>query len=154
MNNEPELLKIKIKEDQLKELQNKGEKHYHENILKPLKIDNEYCKKKYKSLKKKKLSINITKILIGSGSTITSSTSSIIIPSVGIVISSSTAVLTSVAILITIEYINELKLRYTKLRDWINFITILYEKTINQSKVDKEIDEEEAVELKKKSLPR
>ena len=55
LNNEPELLTLKIKEDQLKELQNKREKHYHENILKPLKIDKEYYKKKYKSLKKESI---------------------------------------------------------------------------------------------------
>ena len=50
-----ELLKIKTKDDQLKELQYKTEKHDHENILKSLKIDNEYYKKKYKSLNKKKI---------------------------------------------------------------------------------------------------
>ena len=62
---------------------------------------------------------------------------------------SSTALLTSIAILITNEYISKLKLRYTKPRDWINFITILYEKTLNQSMIDKKIDEREALELKK-----
>ena len=83
----------------------------------------------------------ITEILIGSGSTVTSSTLSFINPTVGIVISFSTALLTSVAFLITNEYISKLKLRYTKLRDWIIFVTILYEKTLNQSVVDKNIDE-------------
>ena len=34
--------------------------------------------------------------------------------------------------------------------DWINFITILYEKTLNQSMIDKKINEKEALELKKK----
>ena len=91
----------------------------------------------------------INEISIGSGSTITSSTLSIINAGVGIVISSSTALLTSVAILITIENISKLKLRYTKLRVWINFFTILCEKTLNQSVVDKKIDEKEALELKK-----
>ena len=74
---------------------------------------------------------------------------SLINPSIGIVLTSSTALLTSLAILITNEYISKLKLRYTKLRDWINFITILYEKTLNQSIIDKKIDEKEAQELKK-----
>ena len=54
LKNEPELLKIKPKDDQLKELQYKTEKHDFDNILKALKIDNEYYKKKYKSLNKKK----------------------------------------------------------------------------------------------------
>ena len=40
-----ELLKIKTKDDQLKELQYKTEKHDHENILKSLKSDNETYKK-------------------------------------------------------------------------------------------------------------
>ena len=74
---------------------------------------------------------------------------SLINPSIGIVLTSSTALLTSLAILITNEYISKLKLRYTKLRDWINFITNLYEKTLNQSMIDKKIDEKEALELKK-----
>ena len=149
LKNDVELLKIKTKDDQLKELQYKTEKHDHENILKSLKIDNEYYKKKYKSLNKKKVLLIISEILVGSGSAIGTSTMSLINPSIGIVLTSSTALLTSLAILITNEYISKLKLRYTKLRDWINFITILYEKTLNQSMIDKKIDEKEASELKK-----
>ena len=42
LSNEPELLKSKTKNDQLGDLQNKTEKHDHKNILKSLKIDNEY----------------------------------------------------------------------------------------------------------------
>ena len=53
-----ELLKIKTKDDQLKELQYKTEKHDFENILKSLKSDNESYKKKYKSLKKKENFVN------------------------------------------------------------------------------------------------
>ena len=41
-----ELLKIKTKDDHLKELQYKMEKHDHENILKSLKNDKESIKKK------------------------------------------------------------------------------------------------------------
>ena len=128
-----ELLKIKLKDDQLKELQYKTEKHDHENIIKSFKIDNEYYKKK-KSLNKTKVLLIITEILIGSGSAI--STSTLINSSIGIVLTSSTAFLTSLAILITNEYISKLNLRFAKLRDWINFITILYEKTLNQSMID------------------
>ena len=149
LNIEPELLKIKTKDDQLKELQYKTEKHDFENILKSLKNDNESYKKKYKSLNKKKILLIITEILVGSGSAIGTSTMSLINPSIGIVLTSTTALLTSLAILITNEYISKLKLRYTKLRDWINFITILYEKTLNQSIIDKKIDKREALELKK-----
>ena len=70
-------------------------------------------------------------------------------PGVGIIISSSTALLTSIAILISNEYFSNLKIRYTKLRDWISVITLLYEKTLKQSMVDEKIDEKKAHELKK-----
>ena len=83
----------------------------------------------------------ITEILVGSSSVIGTSTMSKLNPSIGIIASSSTAFITSLAILITNEYISKLKLRYTKLRDWINSITILYEKTLNQSLINKKIDE-------------
>ena len=144
-----ELLKVKTKDDQLKELQYKTEKHDHENILKSLKADNEKYKKIYKSLNKKKVLLIIAEFLVGSGSAIGTSTMSLLNPSIGIVLTSSTALVTSLGILITNEYNSKLKLRYTKLRDWINFITILYEKTLNQSMIDKKIDEKEALELKK-----
>ena len=149
MKNEPELLKIKTRDDEIKNPKYQTEKHDHENILKSLKVDNEYYKKKYKSLNKKKILLIITEILVGSSSAIGTSTMSIINPSIGIIASSSTASITSIAILITNEYISKLKLRYTKLRDWINFITILYEKTLNQCMIDKKIDQKEALELKK-----
>ena len=149
LKNEPELIKIKTRDEEIKNLKYQSEKHDYENILKSLKNDNEYYKKKYKSLNKKKILLIITEILIGGSSAIGTSTMSLINPSIGIIASSSTAFLTSPAILITNEYISKLKLRYTKLRDWINFITILYEKTLNQSMIDKKIDEKEAQELKK-----
>ena len=142
-------MKIKTRDDEIKNLKYQTEKHDYENILKSLKIDNEYYKKNCKNLNKKKILLIITEILIGGGSAIGTSTMSLINPSIGIIASSSTAFLTSLAILITNEYISKLKLRYTKLRDWINFITILYEKTLNQSMIDKKIDEKEAQELKK-----
>ena len=53
-----ELLKSKTKDDQLKELQYKTEKHDYENILKSLKADNDYYKKKYNSSKKKESIVN------------------------------------------------------------------------------------------------
>ena len=148
LKNDVELLKIKTRDDQLKELQYKSERHDHENILKSLKSDNQYYMKKYKSLNKKKILLIITEILVGSESAIGSSAMSMINPGAGIIISSSTALLTSIAILITNEYISKLKIRYTKLRDWINVITLLYEKTLKESMIDKKIDEKEANQLK------
>ena len=72
----------------------------------------------------------VTEILLGCASAIANFTLSIVNPSVGIIISNSTALLTSTAILITNECISKLKMRYTKLGDWINVITLLYEKTL------------------------
>ena len=135
--NDPELLKIKTKDAEIKDLEYKTEKHDHENILISLKIDNEYYRKKYKSLNKKKVLLIVTGVSLGSGSAITTSTMSLINPSIGIVLTSSTALLTSIAILITNEYISTLKVRYTKLGDWIIVITLLYEKTSEQSMGDK-----------------
>ena len=63
-------------------------------------------------------------------------------------ISSSTALLTSIAIFFTNEYISKLKIRYTKLRDWINVTTLLYEKTMKESMIDKKIDQKESEPLK------
>ena len=101
LNKEPELLKIKTRDDGIKNLRYQREKHDHENILKFLKADNEYYKKIYKSLNKKKVLLIITEILIGSGSAIGSSAMGLINPGAGIILSSSTALLTSIAILIT-----------------------------------------------------
>ena len=148
IKNEPELLKIKTRDDEIKNLKYQTEKHDHENILKSLKVDNEYYKKKYKSLNKKKVLLIITEILVGSGSAIGSSAMSMITSGAGIVISSSAALLTSIAILITNEYISKLKIRYTKLRDWINVITLLYEKFLKESMIDKKIDQKESEQLK------
>ena len=138
-----------MRDDGIKNLKYKTEKHDHENILKSLKIDNEYYKKKYKRLNKKKVLLFITEILIGSGSASSTSTMSLINPSIDIVLTNSNALLTSLAILNTNEYISKLKLRYTKLRGWMNFNTMFYEKTLNQYMIDKKIDEKEAQELKK-----
>ena len=107
MNIEPELLKIKTRDDEIKNLKYQTEKHDHENILKSLKRDNEYYKKKYKSLNKMKVPSIITEILMGSGSAISTSTMSLINASIGTVLTSSTALLISLAILITNEYISK-----------------------------------------------
>ena len=148
LKNEPELLKIKTRDDEAKSLKHQNEKHGHENVLKSLKADNEKYLKKYKRLNKKKVLLIITEILIGSGSAISKSTMSLINPSIGIVLTSSTALVTSIAILITNEYISKLKIRYTKLRDWINVIALIYGKTLKKPMIDKKINEKESEQLK------
>ena len=109
MNNEPELLKIRTRDDEIKNLKYQTEKHDFENILKSLKNDNEPYKKKCKSLNKKKILLIITEILVGSGSAIGTSTISLINQSIGAVLTSPTALVTSMAILITNEYVSKLK---------------------------------------------
>ena len=91
----------------------------------------------------------ITEIFIGSASTISFSTMGLINPGASNFISSSSALLSSIAILIANEYISKLKIRYTKLRDWVNVITLIYEKILKASMVDKKIDAKEREELKK-----
>ena len=105
INNEPELLKIKTRDDEIKNLKYQTEKHDHENILKSLKVDNQYYKKK-KSVNEKKVILNFTEILVGTSSAIGSSSMGLINPGAGVIISSSTALITSIAILITNEYIS------------------------------------------------
>ena len=124
-------MKLTTKDDEIKELKYKTEKHDHQNISKSLKNYDEHYKM-YKSLNRKKVLLTITEVLIGSGSAITTSTLSILKPSIGVVLTSSAALLTSITILITNEYISKLKIRYTKLRNGINVITLLYEKTLKQ----------------------
>ena len=79
----------------------------------------------------------ITEILVGNASTISSSTMGLINTGTVIINSSSTALLTSIAILKTNEYISKLKISCSKLRDWKNDITLLSEKTLKNSMVDK-----------------
>ena len=55
------MLEIETEDDE-KKLKYKTEKHDHENILKFPKIDNEYHRKKYKHLNKKKIILKITEI--------------------------------------------------------------------------------------------
>ena len=64
LNSDPGFLKIKTRGDEIKKLKYQNEKHDQENILKSLKVYNEYYKKKYKSLTKKKVIFINTDILI------------------------------------------------------------------------------------------
>ena len=111
MNNEPEMLKMKTRHDEIKNLKYQTEKHKHdpENLLHSFKIVNEYCKTKYKNLNTKKILLIITEILIESGSATRTSTMELINPGAGIISSSSTALLTCIAILNTNEYISKLQ---------------------------------------------
>ena len=85
---------------------------------------------------------------MGTSSAAGSSTMVLINPGAGNIIPSSTVLLTSIAILTTNEYISKLKIRYTKLKDWIIVITLLYEKTLKECMIDKKNDQKEAEQLK------
>ena len=74
LNIDPELLKLKIKHDDNKDKKFKTEKHDHKNILKSLKVHNEYLQKKYESSNKKKVLLKITEVLLRSWSAISTST--------------------------------------------------------------------------------
>ena len=125
-----------------------AENHDYENILKTLKADNEKYKKKYKSLNKEKVLLIIKELLVRSGSGIGTSTMSLLNPSIGVVLTSSSVLLTSLAILFTNEDKSKLKIGDTKLRDCINVITLLYEKTLKEPMIDKKINEKESEQLK------
>ena len=101
-------------------------------------------------MNKKKILLSITEILFGSDSTVSSSTMGLINLGADMISSSRTALLTSIAILITNEYISKLKIRYTKLRDFFNVITLLYEKILKQSMVDLKILRERSTRFKRK----
>ena len=139
LTDKPELLKMKTRDDEIKNLKYQTEQYDHEIILKSLKIDNEYYKRKYNNLNRKKVLLIFAEILVGGCSTKSSSALAILNASSGIVKSSSAALLTNIAILITNVYKLKLKLRYTKLGDWFIVITLLYEQTLEESMIDKKI---------------
>ena len=141
---DPNFKKITTKDAEIEEIKYRTEKHDYESFLKSLRIDIGYYEIKYKGLNKKEVLLIFTEILMGAASTISSSTFAILNPTAGFIIS--TALLTSSAILVTNDYISKLKIRYTNLRDWINVITSVYEKTLKTSMVDKTTDGEEALE--------
>ena len=91
MNKDRKKIRIKTRYDEIKQLKYETEKQHHENLLKYLKIDSEYYRKKYKNLNKKEALLIIIEILLGLGSTISNSTMSLINPRIGIVLTTSTA---------------------------------------------------------------
>ena len=147
---EADLLKITTKDEEVKTLKYKTERYDYENILKSLKIDSDYYKKKYRSINKKKIYITVLDLLIGAAGLATGIglTASGVGTVIGVPIAGASAFITSVATVITNEYMSKRKSRYTKLRDHINMITLLYEKTLAKSLIDKHIDEKEGEELK------
>ena len=100
-------------------------------------------------MNKKKIFLIVTEILVGTSSAVVTSKMGLINPSAGIIISSGAGLLTSIAILISNEYASKLKISYTKLRDWINVVTLFCEKTLKNSMVDKKSDEKRSSGIRK-----
>ena len=75
--------------------------------------------------------VDVGDLSVGSGLTISG------IAPVGKVTAGSITFLSSISTLITNEYFSKFKIRYTKLRDWINVTTLLYKKTLKESVIDK-----------------
>ena len=67
----------------------------------------------------------------------------------GVPFAGCTSFIARVATFIGKQYFAKFKLRYTKMRDWIQTITILFEKTFNKSMKNGEFDGEEGEGLKK-----
>ena len=145
---EPELLKIRTKDGEIKDLKYETEKHDYGNLLKSPKIDNEYYKKKYKSLNKKIIFKIVSEILKGVGGISVASglTISGLAPA-GMVAASGISFLTSISTLITNEFFSKFKILHTKLRSWIIVTTLLFDKTLKESMIDKRIDEKEGGKL-------
>ena len=91
MNIESELSKKATKDDEVKDLKQKTEKHDHKNKSKTLKIDNDYFRREQKSLKNKKVFLKITEIMLGSASTISFDTLAKLNRSADFIISRNTA---------------------------------------------------------------
>ena len=66
---------------------------------------------------------------------------SLLNPSLGIVLTNCTSLIKIIAILIENECFSKLEMCYTNLRDCINVKTLLFQKIIEQSMIDKKIDE-------------
>ena len=137
----PSLLKVKTKDDEIKDLKYKTEKHDYENILKNLEIDNDYYKKKYKSINKKKIYNSILEILAGASGVVVGSTLTAtgVGTQIGVPIAGISSFVISVAVLFTNEYFSRLKSRYQKLRDHIKMIKLLYEKTLKKSMMKRKV---------------
>ena len=143
LKTETELLKITTNDDEIETLKYKTEKHDYENILKSLKVDNDYYKKKNISTNKKKVYFSVLEVLTGASGIVvgTTLTATGVGATIGVPIAGVSAFIASIATLIPNEYLSKRKARYTKLRDHVNMITLLYEKTLTKSMMDKKIDE-------------
>ena len=105
-------------------------------------------KKKNKTVWAKKIFLTISETLIWSSSTLASSTLLNFNPSIVILIAGSSALITKIAILMTVEKISMTKLQDTTLGDWMNVVSLLYEKTLKQSMIEKKLTKKKPLKSK------
>ena len=149
MKEDTALLKATKKDDRINELKTRTKEHDYENILKSPKNENDFHRKKCKCSNVENLLLVFFWNFLGSSSTILSSALSTINPYIAIPIVRSSALKTSLANLIKDDQNSKQKVRHTKLNDRINVITLLNEKTLKQTMLDKGIGEKEAIEFEK-----
>ena len=61
LNNHPDFLKLKTRDDEIKQIKINSEKHDYDNNWNSLKIDNDFFEEKYKSFNKKNLFLILMK---------------------------------------------------------------------------------------------
>ena len=147
----PTLLEIRTKDDEMKTIKHKTEIVITKMFYNHLRLIRIIIIKIFSNDLKKTIYITILEILVGVSGRIVGTSLSItgVGTSIGVPIAGCSSFLASVATLILNEFFSKLKLGYTKLKDWINMITILYEKILNELMIDKRIDEKEGDELNK-----
>ena len=124
---------LKTKDDEIKELKYKAGKHDYENIKKSLEIDNDYYKKKCKSVNKKKIYTSMLETLAGASGMAVGATLAAtgIGTQIGVPIAGVSSFAKSVAVLFANENFSRLKSRYQNFRDKNKMFELLYEKTLS-----------------------
>ena len=112
------------------------------NFFKSFKIDKDYYEKK-PNINKKNIFITFLENLTRASRLAVGTSLSIrgVGASIGVPIAGCVSFIASVATLITNEDFSKVKLRYKKLEDWMNMVSIVYEKTLSKCKIDKKIIE-------------
>ena len=159
LNNEPELLKIKTNDYELKNIKEKmngieNQKNFDNQynqfaiILDELKKDKIGYKKKASKNQKHQIFDKIVGILSGV-STLTGALliSTVLASIAGIPISSASFIRT-IASMIMNAYLDSVKIRNVEIQDYINLTILLYEKTMKKTLQDNIINEQEQRELK------
>ena len=128
----------KTKDAEIATLEFKTGKHDYGRLLKSMKGDKYWYTKNITKINGKKCYTLVLKILVGvSGLTVGTSLSITgVRTSFGVPIAGFCSFLASLAKLVTNECNSQLKVRYTKLKNWTKLITILHDKTLEKPRID------------------